>query len=153
MGRNGGSPGAILNALPFIQTVAPNTFFSAQIADSVWRIADGREQELIANCEWLLARTQKIPSSSSTYYRLYAIRHMLFVFRMRWDAGGVEGLFRPNWFLALSYSGYAHLDDAISQKSCRLVGPDLYGSRFERIHMNHPSTGLRNKSPACLLTL
>jgi hypothetical protein len=36
---------------------------------------------------------------------------------------------------------------------CRLVGPDLYGSRFERIHMNHPSTGLRNESPACLLTL
>ena len=34
-----------------------------------------------------------------------------------------------------------------------LVGPDLYGSRFERIHMNHPTTGLRNESPACLLTL
>jgi len=35
----------------------------------------------------------------------------------------------------------------------RLVGPDLYGSRFERIHMNHPSTSLRNESPAYLLTL
>ena len=37
--------------------------------------------------------------------------------------------------------------------NCRLVGPDLYGSRFERIYMNHPSTGLRNESPAGLLTL
>ena len=36
---------------------------------------------------------------------------------------------------------------------CRLVGPDLYGSVFEWIHMNHPSTGLRNESPTCLLTL
>ena len=62
-------------------------------------------------------------------------------------------LFRLNWLLALSYYGYAHRDDATSQKSCRLVGPDLYGSRFERIHMNHPPTGLRNESPACLLTL
>ena len=34
----------------------------------------------------------------------------------------------------------------------RLVRPDFYGSRLEWIHMNHPSTGLRNESPACLLT-
>jgi hypothetical protein len=36
---------------------------------------------------------------------------------------------------------------------CRLVGPDLCGSVFEWIYMNHPSTGLRNESSACLLTL
>ena len=35
----------------------------------------------------------------------------------------------------------------------RLVGPDLCGSVFEGIYMNHPSTSLRNESPACLLTL
>ena len=72
---------------------------------------------------------------------------------MRPDAvGGAEAAVQTEMIPGTFLLQLHPMDDATSQKSCRLVGPDLCGSVFEGIHMNHPPTSLRNESPARLLT-